>query len=155
MQRKNLAIRPSISDSLPAKGLQHSLDIRVYYEDTDVGGVVYYANYLKFMERGRTEWLRCAGVNQSEVARDTGCVFVVTALDIRYLKPARLDDLLTIYSLVTRVGWASLHFEQRISRTGELLTQSNIKVGCVDTVTMRPAPIPEFVRSKFAAIIQE
>ena len=141
--------------SLPPVGLDHRLDVRVYYEDTDVGEVVYYANYLKFMERGRTEWLRSAGINQSEVARDTGRVFVVAGLDIRYLKPARLDDTLTICSQVTRLGRASLHFAQRISRQGELLTDSNVQLGCVDTVTMRAAPIPEFVRSKFAAIIQE
>ncbi len=134
---------------------KHSMTVRVYYEDTDAGGVVFYANYLKFMERGRTEWLRAAGVNQSEVAKLFQRVFVVTALDIRYKKSAKLDDLLEIQSAVTRFGRASLHFAQTVLRSGELLVESNIQIGCVDTVKMRPAPIPESVRNKFAVTTQE
>ena len=134
---------------------QHSLTVRVYYEDTDMGGVVFYANYLKFMERGRTEWLRAVGVNQSELAAQEQRGFMVTALDIRYLKPARLDDLLQIESAITRMGRASLHFHQRICRNGELLTESNIKVCCVETVNMRIAAIPQSVRTKFVVTTQE
>jgi acyl-CoA thioester hydrolase len=134
---------------------QHSLTVRVYYEDTDMGGVVFYANYLKFMERGRTEWLRAVGVNQSELAAQEQRGFMVTELDIRYLKPARLDDLLQIESAITRMGRASLHFHQRICRNGELLTESNIQVCCVETVNMRIAAIPQSVRTKFAVTIQE
>ena len=129
--------------------------IRVYYEDTDAGGIVFYANYLKFMERGRTEWLRSVGVNQSEVALEFQRVFIVTGLDIRYKQPAKLDDLLEINSAVTRFGRASLHFTQTITRHGELLAESNIQIGCVDTVKMRVAAIPESVRIKFAATTQE
>ncbi len=135
--------------------LRHSMTVRVYYEDTDAGGIVFYANYLKFMERGRTEWLRSAGVNQSEVANMFQRVFIVAGLDIRYKKPARLDDLLEIQSIVTKMGRASLHFAQQVLRDGELLAESNIQVGCVDTVNMRPAPIPESVRIKFAVTTQE
>jgi acyl-CoA thioester hydrolase len=134
---------------------QHSLTVRVYYEDTDMGGVVFYANYLKFMERGRTEWLRAVGVNQSELAAQEQRGFMVTELDIRYLKPARLDDLLQIESAITRMGRASLHFHQRICRNGELLTESNIQICCVETVNMRVAAIPQSVRTKFAVTIQE
>ena len=134
---------------------KHSFAVRVYYEDTDMGGVVFYANYLKFMERGRTEWLRAVGVNQSDLAVQEQRGFMVTELDIRYLKPARLDDLLQIESEVTRMGRASLHFHQTIYRNGELLSQSKIQVCCVETVNMRVAAIPQSVRSKFAVTIQE
>jgi acyl-CoA thioester hydrolase len=134
---------------------KHRFAVRVYYEDTDMGGVVFYANYLKFLERGRTEWLRALGVHQSELATHEQRGFIVTELDIRYLKPARLDDLLQIETEVTRMGRASLHFNQRIIRGGELLTESNIQICCVETVNMRIAAIPESVRSKFAVTIQE
>ncbi len=134
---------------------KHRFDVRVYYEDTDMGGVVFYANYLKFMERGRTEWLRAVGVNQSTVAAQEQRAFMVTELNIRYLKPARLDDLLQIESEVTRMGRASLHFHQTIRCEGELLTQSDIQVCCVETVNMRIAAIPKSVRTKFAVTIQE
>ena len=135
--------------------LHHRMDVRVYYEDTDAGGIVFYTNYLKFMERGRTEWLRSVGVNQSDVARDFERIFIVAGLEIKYLKPARLDDVLQIDSTVTRMGRASLHFAQSVFRSGELMTQSNIQVCCVETVNMRVAAIPESVRNKLAAITQE
>ncbi len=134
---------------------KHHFTVRVYYEDTDMGGVVFYANYLKFMERGRTEWLRAVGVNQSDLAAQEQRGFMVTELDIRYLKPARLDDLLQIESEVTRMGRASLHFYQTIYRNGELLTESKIQICCVETVNMRIAAIPQSVRTKFAVTIQE
>jgi acyl-CoA thioester hydrolase len=139
----------------PASIVQHQLDVRVYYEDTDAGGVVFYANYLKFMERGRSEWLRSVGINQSDVAKEFGRIFIVAGLDIQYLKSAKLDDVLQINSTVTRIGRASLHFTQSVLRNGELLAQSNIQIGCVDTVKMRPAAIPEVVRSKFVVTTQE
>ena len=135
--------------------MQHSFDVRVYYEDTDMGGVVFYANYLKFMERGRTEWLRALGVNQFELADTAQRMFMVAKLDIKYLLPARLDDLLQIESEVTRLGRASLHFRQSIRRQGELLTQGNIQVCCVETVNMRVAAIPESIHTKFAAITRD
>jgi len=142
-----------MSTQLPP--FKHFFELRVYYEDTDMGGVVFYANYLKFMERGRTEWLRALGVEQAELAAQTQRAFMVTQLDIRYVKPARLDDLLQIESQVTRMGRASLHFYQTIRCQGELLTQSNIRVCCVETVNMRVVAIPDAVRSKFAVTIQE
>lgn len=138
-----------------APDFRHTLPVRVYYEDTDAGGIVFFTNYLKFMERGRTEWLRSSGIDQSKVADEFQRVFIVTALDIRYKKPAKLDDLLEIHSAVTRMGRASLHFAQTITRDKELLAESNIQIGCIDTVNMRVAAIPDSVRIKFAAITQE
>lgn len=135
--------------------LKHRMDVRVYYEDTDMGGVVFYANYLKYMERGRTEWLRALGVNQSDLATAEQRGFMVVRVDVRYISPARLDDLLQIESEVTRMGRASLHFAQSVSRRGELIAQSNIQVCCVETVNMRVAAIPKSVRTKLAAITQE
>jgi acyl-CoA thioester hydrolase len=127
------------------------LDIRVYYEDTDTGGVVYYANYLKFFERGRTEWLRRLGVDQSDMARREHKVFVVKSVQIQYCKPARLDDLVTVSSTVTRVGPASINFEQIALRNGELLCKSAIQVCCVDRDTFRPAPFSR----EFRALLKE
>ena len=97
--------------------------LRVYYEDTDAGGVVYYANYLKFFERCRTEWLRALGVDQSEFAREQGLGFVVTELQVRYLRPAYLDDQLSVEARVTQLGRCSLVFLQHARRAGELLAQ--------------------------------
>lgn len=134
---------------------KHQFDVRVYYEDTDMGGVVFYANYLKYMERGRTEWLRALGVNQSALAAQEQRGFMVVRVDVRYLSPARLDDLLQIESEVTRMGRASLHFSQSVWRNGELIVQSNIQVCCVETVNMRVAAIPESIRTKLAEITQE
>ena len=130
-------------------------DVRVYYEDTDAGGVVFYANYLKFMERGRTEWLRRLGVDQSDLAVRERRLFVVTGLDTAYRRPARLDDLLTIHSRVTRLGRASIHCAQQVTRSGELLAEGNIQVCCVDTENLRPAPLPGALRAKLEATLRE
>ena len=134
------------------KSAEAILQIRVYYEDTDAGGVVYYANYLKFMERARTEWLRKLGVQQSAVVADEERMFVVHSLDMSYRKPARLDDLITIRSRVTRLGRASIHFEQRAERDGELLACGNIQICCVNAVNLRPAALPVAVRTKLESL---
>jgi len=134
---------------MPAEAL---FDIRVYYEDTDAGGVVYYANYLKFLERARTEWLRELGVFQSELRAATQRIFVVNALDMAYRKPARLDDRLTIHSRITRLGRASIHFAQAARRDGELLAEGTIQVCCVDAASLRPAEIPPEVLSILKSI---
>lgn len=122
--------------------------VRVYYEDTDAGGVVFYANYLKFFERARTEWLRDLGVDQSRLALEEKRLFVVQGLEMAYRRPARLDDLLTIRSRVTRLGRASIHFAQVAERYGELLAEGQIQVCCVDSERMRPAGLPGFLRAK-------
>jgi acyl-CoA thioester hydrolase len=127
---------------------EYAYTVRVYYEDTDAGGVVFYANYLKFLERARTEWLRDLGVDQSRLAQSERRIFVVRALDMSYRKPSRLDDLLTIRSRVTYLGRASIHFAQRVENGGELVAEGNIQVCCVDADAMRPAEIPPALRAK-------
>ncbi len=127
----------------PASGM----DIRVYYEDTDTGGVVYYANYLKFFERARTEWLRKLGVHQSELAASRQLVFVVKDVDVHYRKPAVLDDLLHIRSHITRLGRASITFAQAALRGEELLCESTIQVCCVNMDLMRPSVFPPELRT--------
>ena len=124
-----------------------TFDIRVYYEDTDAGGVMYYANYLKFFERARTEWLRRLGVNQSELASKEDRIFVVKKVEIQYRKPARLDDLLVIHSQIIRLGRASIIFGQSALRDGELLCESETQVGCVDANTFRPTGLTHELRN--------
>ena len=118
---------------------------RVYWEDTDGGGVVYYANYLKFMERARTEWLRSLGVAQRELREQTGGQFVVSETALKYHRPARLDDELLVTADVQQIGTASLIIGQRVlSKTeqGILLCEGTIRIGWVDAATLRPARIP-------------
>lgn len=116
--------------------------VRVYWEDTDAGGVVFYANYLKFFERARTEWLRALGVDQQTLADEAGAVFVVRSTALDYTAPARLDDVLDVRSRMERVGGASVHFVQEAWRGEQLLVSGTIRVGCVDRATFRPTPIP-------------
>ena len=133
--------------STPNDPLHSQQNIRVYYEDTDAGGVMYYANYLKFFERSRTEWLRGLGVQQSSLADDENLLFVVKNVQIQYRKPARLDDLLEINSRITRVGPASITFHQTAYCRGELLCESDIQVCCVHGTSMRPAPLTPELRT--------
>ncbi len=116
--------------------------LRVYWEDTDAGGVVFYANYLKFFERARTEWLRALGIEQQTLADTSGVVFVVRSTAVEYNAPARLDDQLEIRTHIERVGPASVQFAQEAWRGDLLLASGNIRVGCVEKSTFRPAPIP-------------
>jgi acyl-CoA thioester hydrolase len=125
-----------------------SWPVRVYYEDTDTGGVVYYANYLKFFERARTEWLRSMGVGQQRLRDETGAMFVVLSTDVRYLKPARLDDEVAVSVVVREARSASMSIDQEAWRGDELLATGNIRIGCVDAGTFRPRRIPTaFLRS--------
>lgn len=117
--------------------------VRVYYEDTDAGGIVFYANYLKFFERARTEWLRAAGVGQQELLEQQGAVFVVKSASLDYHAPARLDDQLQLTLTVAKLGRASVQFDQQAWRGAQLLTSASVKVGCVDAVTMRPRSLPD------------
>jgi len=123
--------------------------LRVYWEDTDAGGVVFYANYLKFFERARTEWLRSLGHGQERLRVETGVVFVVTDTSVRYLRPARLDDLLAVTVQVKHAGRAQMTIAQQAWRQydqGEvLLAEGTIRVGCVDAGTFRPRRIPTSV----------
>ncbi len=123
--------------------------VRVYYEDTDAAGVVFYANYLRFMERGRTEWLRALGFEQDVLRERDGIVFAVRTVALEYLAPARFNALLTVRSAVSHQGGASLTFEQRILRVGDdvCCCQGQVKVACLDAATMRPRRMPEFLAS--------
>ena len=116
---------------------------RVYWEDTDGGGVVYYANYLKFLERARTEWLRSLGFVQTQLAKDPGIMFVVASLSIDYRRPARLDDALVIDSTCAQDGAACLRFDQRILRDEELLVTASVRVACLGAGTFRPKRLPD------------
>jgi acyl-CoA thioester hydrolase len=132
------------------------LPVRVYYEDTDAAGVVYYANYLKFLERARTEWLRAAGFEQTRLLKERGLVFMVRAVQADYLKPALLDDLLTVVSQVERIGRASAVFSQRVRRGegehAETLFDAQITVACVHWDRKKSAPIPPDVRDRLEAL---
>ena len=116
--------------------------LRVYWEDTDAGGVVFFANYLKFFERARTEWLRSLGFGQERLRLDTGAVFIVADTSVRYLSPARLDDLLEITVQIIDAGRASMTLAQQAWRGDALLAQGSIRIGCVDAETFKPRRIP-------------
>lgn len=138
--------------------LPFEFQIRVYYEDTDAGGVVFYANYLKFYERARTEWLRALGVSQQHLKEEQGLVFVVRHTAVDYFLPARLDDRLVIRTGLDKLGRVAAHFAQEVWRpsegeraTAELVSRGRIKVGCVDRSTLRPAEIPATIRNAFTS----
>ncbi|MEE9159058.1 MAG: tol-pal system-associated acyl-CoA thioesterase [Gammaproteobacteria bacterium] len=123
--------------------------VRVYYEDTDAGGVVYYANYLKFMERARSEWLRKLGFEQDQLLRKEGLVFAVRKVSLEYLKPARFNDLLSVSVKIVEQGAASIDFDQGISgQAGNMLCQGRIKIVCVDAISLRPRPLPGVILSE-------
>jgi len=117
--------------------------IRVYYEDTDAGGVVFYANYLKFFERARTEMLRALGHEQDALIADYGVIFVVRSVQADYLKPARFNDMLLASAKVIETKKASLVFEQEITRGDDVLCKGIIRIACLDAGTMTPKAIPQ------------
>ena len=142
-----------------------SLPVRIYYEDTDAAGVVYYANYLKFLERCRTEWLRAIGHQQADLLRDPGVAFVVRSAKVDYLKPARLDDQLLVSLEVEKISRAQIFFRQYIRRAEEgvdrvdgadrgwvELVSAAIHIVCVNSALMKPTSIPAFLRSKLEAL---
>jgi acyl-CoA thioester hydrolase len=120
-------------------------ETRAYYEDTDASGVVYHANYLRFFERARTEWLRAMGFSQENIHLRTGIVFTVANMKVDFVHPARLDDELQVTVVVQHMRRASLVFEQEISRRSDsaLLARADVRVGCVDVRTFRPCALPE------------
>jgi acyl-CoA thioester hydrolase len=131
--------------SPPATTLPFRHTLRVYWEDTDAGGVVFYANYLKFFERARTEWLRRHGIGQQALREATGAVFVVTDTRVRYRAPARLDDLLEVTVEMRHRGTASMTIVQQAWRGELLLAEGEIRIGCVDAGTFKPRRIPNEV----------
>ena len=124
-----------------------SWPVRVYYEDTDAGGVVYYANYLSFMERARTEWLRALGLEQPALAAEHGVLFVVRAVNIDYLKPSRFNDSLQVTVEVVNVGGSRIRFLQRVLRGDEEIVRADVDVVCVNTDTFRPVRVPREMRT--------
>ncbi|CAG7857698.1 hypothetical protein MCAMS1_02623 [biofilm metagenome] len=117
--------------------------VRVYYEDTDAGGVVYYANYLKYFERGRTEYLRSYGFEQDELINNQGIIFAVRALTIDYIKPARFNQMLAVGTKITSIKKVSLEFNQQITHDKHLLVTTNIRIACLDANTLKPTAIPK------------
>ncbi|HDR1000441.1 TPA: tol-pal system-associated acyl-CoA thioesterase [Pasteurella multocida] len=116
--------------------------IRVYYEDTDAGGVVYHARYLHFFERARTEYLHCAGFSQHTLLNEQQLAFVVKTMNIDYRYPAKLDNLLIVETLVTELKGASIFFTQRLKKEEQILCEATVKVACVDLGKMKPIAIP-------------
>ena len=123
----------------------HSFDIRVYYEDTDAGGVVYYANYLKYAERARTELLRARKINQSELAKNEGIFFVVRRVELDLIKPARLDDLITISTEIKELSGVRIEMEQILSKGKERLAVANVLIACV-SADFRPKRLSEKIK---------
>ncbi|MEX8498293.1 MAG: tol-pal system-associated acyl-CoA thioesterase [Leptothrix ochracea] len=126
----------------PRLSADFSCRIRIYWEDTDAGGVVFYANYLKFFERARTEWLRSAGFSQEALRHDSQRMFVVSSTEVRYLAPARLDDEVDVSVRVVEMGRASFLIDQQARRGETVLAEGRIRVGCVDALSFRPARMP-------------
>jgi acyl-CoA thioester hydrolase len=135
---------------LPDAPFTHRL--RVYWEDTDAGGIVFYANHLKFFERARTEWLRSLGVGQQRLREETGAMFVVLETNVRYHRPARLDDELDVTVAITEAGRAALALRQEARRGDERLAEGSIRIACVDAGTFRPRRIPNEILERLSPV---
>ncbi len=126
--------------------------LRVYWEDTDAGGVVFYANYLKFFERARTEWLRALGIGQQRLREQTGAIFGVAETVLRYRAPARLGEWLSVSVEPTEIGQATISLNQQARRDDLLLCEGRIRIGCVDAQTFRPRRFPPQVATTMGAL---
>jgi len=126
----------------------HSLPIRVYYEDTDAGGIVYHASYIRFAERGRTEMLRDGGFEHADLFKEQGVAFAVVSLAVNYKSPAKLDDLLVVKTHISRLGGASLDMQQDIYRDGELICEIKVTLVCIDQ-SLKAVRLPQVVRDLF------
>ena len=127
---------------------QFNWNVRVYYEDTDAAGVVYYANYLRFFERARTEWLRHLGLNQEALAAEEGLRFVVRRASLDFIAAARLDDWLGISVRILKLARASLELEQEVCNEGRRICAATIQIACLREADFRPVPIPESIRAR-------
>ena len=134
-------------------GSRAFLSLRVYYEDTDAAGIVYYANYLRFIERGRTEFLRALGHDQNVLMKE-GIAFAVRSVSAEFLRPARLDDLLTIETGIESLGRAQVTFAQRVLRDQELLLDAKIRVACIDPARGKPIPMPRTLHEQLSALTE-
>jgi acyl-CoA thioester hydrolase len=127
-----------------------ALPIRVYFQDTDAGGVMYHANYVNFMERARTEWLRSYGYSNAGLMTELGVMFVVRSLKLDYLKPAKLDELLTVTAQVKEIGRSRLNLVQTVLRDGVLLTEGEVHLVCVAADTFKPVSVPDVLRKQWS-----
>jgi acyl-CoA thioester hydrolase len=142
-----IALRPALQPEL----FTYFFPVRVYFENTDAGGVVYHAEYLKFLERARTEWLRHLGFDHQALAREHGVVFAVSAIAVDFVRPARLDDTLAVSVRLESLGRVRCIFEQEIRREDEVLARARVTVACLVTDSFRPAGIPEPLKRKMEA----
>lgn len=126
-----------------------SWPVRVYFQDTDAGGVVYHASYVNFMERSRTEWLRTFGYSNAGLMKELGVVFVVRSLKLEYLKPALLDDLLTVTARIKEIGRSRLSLHQTIVRGEEVMVEGEVHLVCVDVKTFKPVRVPDVLRKQW------
>lgn len=140
-----------MNDEISQPADRFRLEQRVYWEDTDAGRIVYYANYLKFLERARTEWLRSFGYDQGELARREGVVFVVRSVNIDFLRPARLDDRIVVRIEAAEAGASVVSLRQSIERASERLVSAVVKLACVKLDALQPARIPKALRTQLAS----
>jgi acyl-CoA thioester hydrolase len=127
----------------------NNFSYRIYYEDTDAGGVVYYANYLKFFERARTDFLRARNISQSELSEKENLLFVVRKCEIEYLVSAKLDDLIEVSVEVKNISAASILMYQEIKKSSQLLSRLNVEIVCIDSVSFKPKKIPLNIKASF------
>ncbi len=127
--------------------------IRVYYESTDAGGVVYHSEYLKFFERARTEWLRSLGFEQTTLRSEDGVLFVVRSMQIKYVQPAKFNELLEVRSHLVELGRSRFVFEQTLLREDTILNQATVEVVCVADATFKPTALPAKIRHQFESLI--
>lgn len=127
-------------------GRIHHWPIRIYYEDTDSGGVVYHSNYLKFMERARTEWLRDFEIDQKALKDNLNLMFVVHEIDIKFMRPAVFNDEIEVQTKLKKLGSVKIELEQKIFRSSELLIESQVVVASVNSISMKPMRIPNEIK---------
>lgn len=139
--------------AVASRGATFDLTVRVYYEDTDAGGVVYYGNYLRFLERARTEWLRALGFEQAGLLVQERLAFAVRSVAAEYLLPARLDDLLNVSAKIESLGRAQVTFSQEVRRGDTVLVTATVRVACLDLDRGRAAPMPKAIYETFKALL--
>jgi acyl-CoA thioester hydrolase len=132
-----------------------AIPVRVYFQDTDAGGVVFHGRYLDFFERARTEWLRSFGFDQPGLMRSHGVLFIVRALDVAYLRPAVLDDTLLVSACIHRMGRAQITLRQDVMRGAETLVRGSVNLACVSTGDLRPVPLPEIVHARLRESMED
>jgi acyl-CoA thioester hydrolase len=132
-----------------SKGGKFSMPLRVYFQDTDAGGVVYHASYLNFMERARTEWLRTQGYSNAGLMKEFGSVFVVRSMKLDYLKPALLDDMLDVTAQIKEVGRSRMSILQSVQRGTEVLTEAEVHLVCVSLKSFKPVSVPDILRKQW------